>query len=664
MLQYVIAGLVLGGVYAIAASALVVTYVSSGVLNFAFGALAFFIARFYYFLNTQHSWGILPSFLVAVAVAGPLLGIALWAAVFRLLRLATPFVRIVATIGLSVAIPPFAELVFGNGQINSTPGIAPQPVHVYDVFGSAVTLDQLFVYLAAAVVIVAGTLILRLTTAGLKVRALVSSHAMTSLSGCSPARIEMGIWSVSTFLAGLVGVLIGPVIGLDANAYTLLTAAAFTAVIAARLRSIPIAVVAGFAIGIAGSVIQRFMPPSSPFTAAIIPSIPGILVLVVVVYQGLRRQLAGADGSPRISALDAALQPRQVTATVRAASARRDLSRVSLIAPVLPLVIVAVLLAAVNGFWAGLIGLGAAYAVAFLTFSLVTGDGGMIWLCGITFAAVGAVTTALLATDLHVPVLLGLVAGGLIAVAFAAVLAILTIRLGGLYVAVVTLTVALLIENLVYIVNAWYQEGLGVALPRPDFVGESNRAYAYLALVIFALCALVVATLRRSTLGLALSASRDSPVAARSIGINVVVLRIFVASVAAFFAAVGGGLLSMYSGTAISTDYPTILGLTWLAVVVTCGVRSSNASLIAGLMFSIVPGLFLTYLTTSWQNVPPLLFGVGAVLIGRNPEGVVVDIGRQLRDLTTLRGRAARRAVPQGTAQGDPRDRVHAGVKE
>ena len=43
LLQYVIAGLALGSVYAIAASGLVVTYASAGILNFAYGSMAFFL---------------------------------------------------------------------------------------------------------------------------------------------------------------------------------------------------------------------------------------------------------------------------------------------------------------------------------------------------------------------------------------------------------------------------------------------------------------------------------------------------------------------------------------------------------------------------------------------------------------------------------------------
>ena len=76
MLQFVIAGLVLGGIYAICSAGLVITYTSSGILNFAFGAIAFFIARFYYFLNTQHGWAIIPAAVLSILVASPALGVA------------------------------------------------------------------------------------------------------------------------------------------------------------------------------------------------------------------------------------------------------------------------------------------------------------------------------------------------------------------------------------------------------------------------------------------------------------------------------------------------------------------------------------------------------------------------------------------------------------
>ena len=77
MIAFILAGLVLGGIYAISAASIVVTYVSAGVLNFAFGAIAFFIARLYYYLVAQHGWPVYAAAIVAIAITGPLLGVAL-----------------------------------------------------------------------------------------------------------------------------------------------------------------------------------------------------------------------------------------------------------------------------------------------------------------------------------------------------------------------------------------------------------------------------------------------------------------------------------------------------------------------------------------------------------------------------------------------------------
>ena len=137
MLEFVIAGLVLGGIYAIASAGLVITYTASGILNFAFGAMAFFIARFYYYLHTEHSWGILPAAVVAIGIAGPAMGIFLYVVLFRYLRFNSPLIKVVATVGLLVAIPALATIIFGSGAILQAPGLAPEPVHVYQFLGRA-----------------------------------------------------------------------------------------------------------------------------------------------------------------------------------------------------------------------------------------------------------------------------------------------------------------------------------------------------------------------------------------------------------------------------------------------------------------------------------------------------------------------------------------------
>ena len=133
----------------------------------------------------------------------------------------------------------------------------------------------------------------------------------------------------------------------------------------------------------------------------------------------------------------------------------------------------------VTSYWVGLCAAAFAYAVIFLSWTIVTGEGGMLWLCQITFAGVGALTTAQLANHYGWPVLAGVVVGGLIAGAMGAIVGFLSIRLGDLYVALVTLTFGLLMENLVFTLPSFVNQGLGLTLNRPSFA-TSDQAFSYL----------------------------------------------------------------------------------------------------------------------------------------------------------------------------------------
>ena len=74
----------------------------------------------------------------------------------------------------------------------------------------------------------------------------------------------------------------------------------------------------------------------------------------------------------------------------------------------------------------------------------------MVWLCMVTFAGVERMTAAQLASNHGWPVLAAVVVGRPVRPAIGAVIGLLTIRLGDLYVALVTLTFGLLMDNLVF----------------------------------------------------------------------------------------------------------------------------------------------------------------------------------------------------------------------
>jgi branched-chain amino acid transport system permease protein len=188
--------------------------------------------------------------------------------------------------------------------------------------------------------------------------------------------------------------------------------------------------------------------------------------------------------------------------------------------------------------------------------------------------------------------------------------------------------------------DRFVQFGAGVTVLRPGFL-NSDRALAYFTLAVFIAIGLVVTTIRMPTTGLVLAALRSTEVGARASGANVVGMKIAISALWAAIAGIGGGCYALYAGVALPESFDVFLGLVWFAVLVTNGTRSNNAALAGGLFFVFLPDIFATYLPKSWGPLPTLLFGVGAVLLARNPEGVITMNGRQLTNL----GRRLRNAI-------------------
>jgi branched-chain amino acid transport system permease protein len=300
--------------------------------------------------------------------------------------------------------------------------------------------------------------------------------------------------------------------------------------------------------------------------------------------------------------------------------------------PILLIAAVSLLPLIVEGYWVGLMAQAFAYAIIFLSWTLVTGEGGMLWLCQITFAGVGALTTAQLANHYGWPVLASVLIGGVVALVLGVVVGLLSIRLGDLYVALVTLTFGLLMENLVFTLPSFVNQGLGLTLNRPSFA-TSDRAFTYLCLVVFAIVALFIVNFRRSTTGLALNAARWSEAGAKTSGISVVQMKVIAGALAAFVAGIGGGFLALAQTSFQPSEFATFAGVVWLAVLVTIGIRSNAAALVAGVTFVMLPALAQAYLPTWTGNVLPVLFGLGAISAAKYPDGVLAEQGRRMRRL-------------------------------
>ena len=85
-LPFIVSGIATGSIYGLASMGLVLTYKTSGIFNFGHGAIATAGAYFFYYLNVVHGWSWITAFVVAVVVAGPLLGLVMEPMAKRLAR--------------------------------------------------------------------------------------------------------------------------------------------------------------------------------------------------------------------------------------------------------------------------------------------------------------------------------------------------------------------------------------------------------------------------------------------------------------------------------------------------------------------------------------------------------------------------------------------------
>jgi branched-chain amino acid transport system permease protein len=644
----VVAGLVLGSIYAISVLGLVLTYTSSRVFNFAHGALAYFIAVLFYWLHEEHGWPIPLAALVSLLVFAPLIGLFLWAVLFRHLTYAPPVVRFVSTVGLWVALPALTKVLFPftKSEIFDPQGLAGSNPAVYDVFGVGINMNQIVVLAGAAIVAIGLTVLLRLTPFGLSIRATVDSRRVASISGLNTTFVSATSWMLGTMLAGLAGILLSPILGLSEIIFTLLLVASFGAAVVGRLTSLPLAFAGAMFIGLVQEVSREWLPEDGVLARGFRPSFPFVVMLVaLLLYQGLQREEVEID----VRATSQSRPEAPAPPPVRGWRAAVGPIAVALVLFSVPLWL--------DDFWVGVMSQGVALGVLFLTFTMVTGEGGMVSLCQVTLAGLGAFTAAKLATDAGWPVGLAIVAGGLLAVPIGLAVAAMSIRLGGLYLALATLAFAQLVETLVFAREDFENFGAGVEIPRPELFGIdfSDRTNFYLLLAgVFCVVAILVANLRRGTTGLVFASTRSSEAASATIGLSVIRSKMFAFGLSAFLAGLGGSLFAVTIGRATVSSFNMLIGIVWLAIVVTWGVRSIVGALIAGLIYALAPQLVNQYLSEGWVDVPTLLFGLGAIALAREPRGVIFDVANRHR-LRRLRRQvrqeeAAAAASPAGRA--------------
>ena len=289
---YAIPGIPYGCTYAIVAVGLVLTYQATGVFNFAFGAQAYTSAFVYTKLVQDDGLPIWLAFIISVVVLAPLLGLIFDRYLFRKIPNTNTTAKLVTGIALFVGIPALLPVLFGSANQYNSPSILFNPDTVYfRVANTPINGIYLSSVVITAAVLIALVILMRFTNLGLQMRGAVESRRLVQLDGVNSGRVIAIAWAVSSFMAGLAGVLLAPIYGqLQSQDYATLLVAAFAAAAWATLRSMPIAALVGILMGVADTVLQGYLPASSPWSAAVLPSLPFIvLVAALLLVPGMRQ---------------------------------------------------------------------------------------------------------------------------------------------------------------------------------------------------------------------------------------------------------------------------------------------------------------------------------------------------------------------------------------
>ena len=252
---YTIIGLGLGGIFSLAALGIVLIYRTTGVLNFAHGAMGMFstFVAWQVFYGWSHPfWPAWLATLLAV-IAGltfaAVMGLALELAVFRWVRTREPVVKAVITIGILLALQSAASLIWKNNQYHLPIYLAPQTatIQIADVPVGANYVVIIVMALGLAFGLGA---FLKYTSFGRSMRAVSDSPTSASLWGVPVNKVSAVSWMLGSLVAALAGILITPFINFDTTSLTLLIIDALAAALIGGLVSLPLTVLGGFLLGL------------------------------------------------------------------------------------------------------------------------------------------------------------------------------------------------------------------------------------------------------------------------------------------------------------------------------------------------------------------------------------------------------------------------------
>jgi ABC-type branched-subunit amino acid transport system ATPase component/ABC-type branched-subunit amino acid transport system permease subunit len=586
---------------------LVLTYRSTRVINFAYGAMGSAAAELG-LVAYQHGhlpWGV--CILIALA-GGSVIGGAAHV-VMRRFANAARLVVTVATIGLMQILVglQFGIAFWSNANPLVTPFSTGLSKSNFTIGRKVFTANDLVALALAPLAVGALTWFLLRTESGTAVRAMADNPDRAQLLGVPVHRLAGLVWILVGVLAAAVMILNAPTNGLPTDPFVSVGGVfmpALAAAVIAKMEDLPTAFVGGVALGIFDAVVSYNVHKEALTSVALLA-----IVLVALLVRRWPTTRANADESSWSLSTSSRPLPASVSRLpeVRA-------GRVGVLLMIVAGAVLFPLLAPPSNVHivAGYVLLG----MAVLSLVVLSGWSGTISLGQMAIVGVGAVVTGDLLVKANLDIFLALTIGALAAAAVSALIGLPALRVRPIFLAVTTLAFAAAMDQ--YFLNpANYPNWIPATILRPvlwkRFPLGSERAMYYLCVAMLGVTILVVRALKRSRPGRILQASRDNPRASAALAIDTVRARVGGMVVAGLIAGVAGGLWAALQEGVGASSFPTQDSVTLFSMAVVGGLGSISGSL-SGVAVTELLIFIIGRFTDQGASFTSL--GTGALLLG------------------------------------------------
>jgi len=291
--------------------------------------------------------------------------------------------------------------------------------------------------------------------------------------------------------------------------------------------------------------------------------------------------------------------------------------------------------------------------IAVLGLNLLVGYSGQISLGHGAFFALGAYASAISIDDLGVPYLLTLPLAGIVCGIAGFLLGLPALRLRGLYLALVTLGLAIATPQIIKRADGLTggTQGLGVdKVTAPAWSGLADDQWLYfVTLAVTAVMFMLAAFLVRGRVGRALVAIRDNEIAARTMGVDLARFKTGTFAISAAYAGVGGALFTLPIGFLAPESFPLALSFAFLAAIVVGGLATIAGALFGALFIEFVP----VYAADVDEALAGVIYGGVLILFMYLAPGGVMGLIRKASGVTgRRRERKSQFVVSEGKTEG------------